>query len=321
MIQKGEHLRKKIKIDFSDFWHAPTEENKKCNPFFKLLTKRFEVELSETPDFLIYSVHGKQYLSYKGIRIFYTGENIRPNFKECDYAFSFDYPTTDRNYRLPLYKFYYDLEKLTVDKDVEALFETKTKFCNFVYSNDKAKGRIAFFKKLSQYKPVDSGGRVLNNLGHLVKDKVEFLKPYKFTIAFENSSHPGYTTEKILEAMIANTVPIYWGNPLIHLDFNPKSFINCHDYDDFDKVVEKIIELDKHDDLYKQYLQTSWFNDNIINEYLSDERILDRFETIFSGRAHKPVARTWKGRTYQHGLNLKRLLRKLCRHHVRHSTV
>lgn len=289
-------MRKKIKINFSDFWHGDTEADKKNNPLFKLLSKKFELELSNKPDFLIYSAKGRKFNDYDCIRIFYTAENVRPNFDECDYAFSFDYPLTDRNYRLPLYKFRYDLRKLTAEKDVENILKNKTKFCNFVFSNRKTKTRIDFFEALSRYKKVDSGGQVLNNLGYLVKDKAEFLKPYKFTIAFENSSYPGYTTEKILDAMIANTVPIYWGNPLVHQDFNPKSFINCHEFDSFDKVIEKVVELDNDNELYKQYLAAPYFPNNTINEYLDDDAILDRFEFIFNNRAHRPVVRTWKGR-------------------------
>ncbi|WP_416171499.1 glycosyltransferase family 10 domain-containing protein [Algoriphagus boritolerans] len=71
------------------------------------------------------------------------------------------------------------------------------KFCCFLASNERAKERIEFFKKLSQYKQVDSGGIVHNNLGFRVSDKMKFIKDYKFIVAFENSSYPGYITEKI----------------------------------------------------------------------------------------------------------------------------
>lgn len=37
------------------------------------------------------------------------------------------------------------------------------------------------------------------------------MRRYKFTIAFENQSYPGYVTEKIADALMAGTVPIYWG--------------------------------------------------------------------------------------------------------------
>jgi len=77
--------------------------------------------------------------------------------------------------------------------------------------------------------------------------KIEFLKRYKFNIAFENASLPGYTTEKIVEPMAARCLPIYWGNPLIEREFNPKSFLNYFDFRDDDALIEKIIEFDESD--------------------------------------------------------------------------
>ena len=71
-----------------------------------------------------------------------------------------------------------------------------------------------FFVKLSKYKQVDSGGRTLNNIGGPVEDKMEFIKDYRFVISFENAEYPGYTTEKIIQPMFVDSIPIYWGNPL-----------------------------------------------------------------------------------------------------------
>lgn len=74
-----------------------TELKVKCTDFstgynnhiFKLINKYYDIEISNNPDILIYSVFGKDYLNYKCVRVFYTGENVEPNFDECDYAFSF----------------------------------------------------------------------------------------------------------------------------------------------------------------------------------------------------------------------------------------
>ena len=217
-------MRQKIKINFEDFWHHNSFATiQKENPIFKLLSSRFELELTNKPDFLVYSCFGKNFLKYNCVRIFYTGENIRPDFSECDYAFSFDYPITERNFRLPLYILYdgyKELKRKSLNFNSDKKINKKQKFCNFVYSNKKGKERVEFFEKLQKYKKVDSGGKIKNNLGYIVKDKLSFLQQYKFTIAFENSSYPGYTTEKLLQAFVTNTIPIYWGNPLIHKEFN-----------------------------------------------------------------------------------------------------
>jgi hypothetical protein len=107
----------------------------------------------------------------------------------------------------------------------------------------------------------------MNNIGYAVTDKRKFQSEYKFSVAFENNAyrpqHIGYTTEKIMEPMTVDSIPLYWGNPKIDLEFNPKSFVNFYDFGNFDKMIEKIIELDKESDKYLEVLRTPWFENNI----------------------------------------------------------
>ncbi|MCO5287774.1 MAG: glycosyltransferase family 10 [Chitinophagaceae bacterium] len=155
------------------------------------------------------------------------------------------------------------MNNLCLKKDINAIAKQKTKFACMVVSNGACKERNQFFEMLNRYKKVDSGGKYLNNVGGPVKDKVEFIKEYKFVLAFENSSYPGYTTEKIVEPMLVNSLPIYWGNPVINRDFNPKSFVNIHDYNSFDDAIETIIQIDKDEELYRKYLSEPFFEGNI----------------------------------------------------------
>lgn len=278
-----------IKIRFTDFWQ---NFDYKESFFWKFLSEKYDLEISENPDVLIYGPFGQEYRKFNCIRIFHTGENIRPNFLECDFAFSFDLISNPRNYRFPLYAWYNEHEKL-LENRVENFDIINKGFCNFVYSNDRALERIDFFNKLSNYKKVDSGGRFLNNIGFQVKNKSQFISNYKFTICFENESYPRYTSEKIYDAMLANSIPIYWGNPLIHEEFNPKSFINVHDFPSLDAVVDKVIELDSNDTLYYQMLNEPFFHDNEIPIGLRKENIYNQFQYIFGliGK-YNPISNT-----------------------------
>ena len=58
-----------------------------------------------------------------------------------------------------------------------------------------------------------------------VKNKIEFLSSYKFSISMENSEGDGYVTEKIIESFIAGTIPIYYGDYMIDEYINPKAYI------------------------------------------------------------------------------------------------
>jgi hypothetical protein len=114
------------------------------------------------------------------------------------------------------------------------------------------------------------------------RQKVEFQRPYKFTIAFENAAWPGYTTEKIYHAMLADTLPIYWGNPLVYRDFNTRSFLNAADFASLDDLVAAVVELDRDDDLYREYMRQPWYPGNTLTRYVDDALILRRFKEIFS---------------------------------------
>lgn len=285
----------KVRVDFSDFWHPDTLEAKLNNPLYRLLAKRFDLEICERPDFLFYSCFGVNFIRHKGVRIYYDGECERVNYSLCDWAFGFDYSDDPRYFRLPYYALL-DPMRLLRPRNIDAILAAKTRFCAFVYSNGDAKLRLKFLDKLSRYKPVDCGGRVRNNLGYCVPDKESFLKAYKFSIAFENESHPGYTTEKLPDALAGDTVPIYWGNPLIGKEFNTQAFVNSHDFRTFDEVVDFVVELDRNDELYRRYLTAPAFIDGAPNEYVNEKRILDRFEYVFSRRLPIPTAQTLRGR-------------------------
>lgn len=120
----------------------------------------------------------------------------------------------------------------------------------------------------------------MNNIGGPVKDKLSFVRNYKFTIAFENSAVPGYTTEKLIEPIIANSLPIYYGNPLVYLDFEPGSFVYLDSEDDIVRVIEEVIELDNDNDKYLAILNSEKFKQyNTIEKW--EEGLVSFFKNIF----------------------------------------
>jgi len=286
--------KKKVRLDFCDFSDNFSKTN---SYFYKLLTERFDVDLCDQPDFLIYNCYGHEHRLHSGVRIFYSGESDMPDYRECDYSLASVKLDDPRHLHFPQYAPWFTPDEIVKrDDDPEKILAAKTKFCAFVvgnYNRKKNHNRVAFFEKLSKYKRVDSGGRLFNNIGGPIPGgspgKIDFLRNYKFNIAFENRSLPGYTTEKIYEPMAARCLPIYWGNPCIHEEFNPKSFLNYSDFPSEDALIEKIIELDKDDAKYLEYARQPYFHDNKPSIYFSRERVLDFFEKIFTTKI-TPVA-------------------------------
>jgi hypothetical protein len=285
---------KHVRIAFTDFPGAfnPTR-------IANLLSQRFDVSVGgENPDYVIFSVFGNEYLNYpNALRIFFTGENVHPDFNLCDYAFGYDWLSfEDRYYRCPNYQLYDQFKDLCRRRKSDLLRTPQAlsnrKFCNFIYSNGEAHPfRDEFFHLLCQYRKVDSAGAHLNNTGSTPGtaykgdwpgEKVKFQGGYKFSIAFENSSTVGYTTEKIVHALAADTIPIYWGNPAVAREFNPRRFINCHEFSSPPEVINRIREVDRNDELYRHILAEPFFPSDEVPPYLRDESVLAQFDHIFS---------------------------------------
>lgn len=250
---------RKIRIAFTDFWDSFDPEN---NYFINVLKKNYEVELESDKSkvqYLFFSCFGYEHLEYDCIKIFYTGENFVPDFNLCDYAIGFEYMDYgDRYIRMPLYliDFRRDYERMLA---IRGNIKPRNKFCSFVASNNaEADGmRKKVFEELSKYKKVDAGGKYLNNIGKPdgVEDKQKFQEQYRFSLAIENSSHPGYCTEKIVQAFAAGTIPIYWGDSRIGEYFNEKAFINCNKYEQIEDTIEEVIRIDSDEESYIRMLK------------------------------------------------------------------
>lgn len=279
---------KKLKINFVDFFWDFDKQN---NIFWDVLSKKYDLEISENPDLLFHSVYTLDHYKYDCLKVFYTAEDVRPNFKKSDFAITFDYNDDPRHYRMPLYvqhyyKYLQSGKVLPVNKD-------KEKFCNFIYTNPYCKERNLFFKLLNARKKVDSGGRHLNNIGYTVENKMAFIDQYRFTIAFENASSKGYTTEKIIEPFLVGSIPIYWGNPLVGLDFNTDSFVNVHDFNSFEEAIERVLEIDRDEVLYEKYRNEPMFKNNVLPDSFSKDKLLEFIEYALAQLGtKKPVSKS-----------------------------
>jgi len=201
----------------------------------------YQFEESAEPDFIVFGPYGND-IPAKGnyTRVGYFCENIKPDLTVCEWAFGVP---REEDIKHPNYKRiqWHGVDPNSLIKkpgyDPGKILASKTKFCNFLYSNP-VPYREAFFRQLSKYKKVDAAGASMNNMpaidtlykGDKWKVKRQFLSEYKFAIAFENDTFPGYQTEKLYDAMMADSIPIYCGDPFVGDIFNTQSFINAAEY-------------------------------------------------------------------------------------------
>lgn len=230
-------MLKTIKIKFQNGLNFNTSKSEILNE----LIADFDFQESDQPDFVVFGPYGND-IPKKGnyTRIGYFCENVKPDFSCCEWAFGIPREETinQENYkRIQWHGF--DPKRLLkpATPNAESILASKTIFCNFLYSNP-VPYREAFFKALNKYKKVDAPGKSMNNMPGIDEPnqtnkwavKRSFLQQYKFTIAFENDLFPGYQTEKLYDAMLAESIPVYLGDPFIGDIFNTKSFIHAREY-------------------------------------------------------------------------------------------
>ncbi len=313
-----------LKIAVANWWGDEEIKEFKAHILYFILKQRYTIALHQNPnepsDLVFSNPLGRtrKILSYPNAkRVFYTGENEAPNFNLFDYAIGFDeLDFNDRYLRMPLYYAYLHY-KATLVNDTTSPYKIKTDslyalkkpshhfkenhphlcavvegktdplkrgFASFVASNPNAPIRNAFYEALKAIELVAGGGSVKNTLGYNVGNKNEFLSQYKFNLCFENSQGYGYVTEKILDAYFSHTIPIYWGSPSVAKDFNPKSFVNVHDFKNFDEAIDYIRYLHTHQNAYLDMLYENPLNTldkkACFYQDLSFKKILDFFKTI-----------------------------------------
>lgn len=244
--------RRKVRIAFADYKRPFDPAD---NFVLDALRRRYDVEICEKPDFVIDMGLGHNYIDYDCVKLLISGENSHPDFNFFDYAVGSDSMVfLDRYFRFPHFATYPEFMSM---KDVNGMSDDELlnrEFCSFVVSRGTGHHgdpmRELFFNELSKYKKVASGGKYLNNIGGPVPDKLAFCRGYKFHIAFENSSSPGYTTEKLMQAFAADTVPIYYGNPTVGDDFRREGLVLVRDRADVARAIDEIVALDRDDEAY-----------------------------------------------------------------------
>jgi hypothetical protein len=284
-----------MNISFADFWPGFLPNN---NFFVDLFQSVFPscrvVPFSNaSTDILIYSCFGKTHTQANRSRvkkIFYTGENLRPNYEDCDYSFTFDFlDYGGRNIRIPLWMLQIDwfnkggysnpqfVIPVSELKQSRYSVRPKTKFCSIVFNTPRP-NRIEILKKLSKYKQIDCFGQPFGNHFYGEDNKYDIISNYKFNICFENTIYPGYYTEKLIHAKIAGCIPLYCADDQCNQDFNPQSFLNLYNFDSMESYIEKIIDLDRNQQSYEDM-----FRENLFEKHLpSLDKVKDKISRLIT---------------------------------------
>jgi len=87
-------------------------------------------------------------------------------------------------------------------------------------------------------------------------DKIDMLRPYKFTLAFENTNHADYVTEKYFQPLVAGSVPVYMGaqNSELYAPA-PHSVIRTDDFPTAEALAAYLVYLAENEEAYNALLE------------------------------------------------------------------
>ncbi|KAM3211005.1 hypothetical protein ACQJBY_064695 [Aegilops geniculata] len=87
-------------------------------------------------------------------------------------------------------------------------------------------------------------------------DKVETLKHYKFSLAFENSNEEDYVTEKFFQSLVTGAIPVVVGAPNIQ-EFSPGegAILHIKELDDVISVAKTMKHIASNPDAFNQSLR------------------------------------------------------------------
>jgi hypothetical protein len=271
-------------IYINGFWPGFGDKSDANNiGFFEELLKKTKISKFIITDnineanVLFESLFAQSLVNFKNwtYKIHYSGESRTNNKNNYDVVL-FSEQDNNNVIDLPLFVYYiYNNNFLDYLINPKESIIIPKRFCCFIVSNPNCQIRNNMFDKLNSYKKVDSYGRFKNNmninlsLNYWTPEFRNFISKYKFIICFENSKMGTYSTEKIINPLLSNIVPIYWSSAHIKNIFNTESilFLENESEDAYNILINKIIELDNNDDLYLKYVNNKKLNMDYWNNH------------------------------------------------------
>lgn len=298
--------RNTVTIGFYNFWNGYRGDTKLfeflTSTLFTLVKDRANIRVLDDSDLeKVQPDIGISSLFYANpvggrIKIGFIGENWPHHIQrlklQCHFLISHLHGNlidNCHNLTWPLFGIYFDLFQLSNEAKAKRIKVNgpKTKFCCFIVSNPNGTIRNKIFQELNKIKHIESSGKHWNNSGFIVAGGhsestiINYISDFKFCICSENSEDGGYCTEKIVQCMIAGTIPIYWGDPQITKYFREESFIRVKSEKDISSAIQRVIRLDKDESEYNEVLKESWIQSDFF-DMMGDHQIHKFGELIYS---------------------------------------
>jgi hypothetical protein len=124
-----------------------------------------------------------------------------------------------------------------------------------------------------RHRIIERFGESFDVFGHgyaSIENKETALDTYMYTVVIENSLDRYYFTEKIVDAFLTGTIPIYWGSSIVGDLFQAEG-IQWFSEENFAAVLQSCTEQE-----YRKKIKYVRENFNLAHEFLNPEIILDK---------------------------------------------
>lgn len=185
----------------------------------------------------------------------------------------------------------------------------KTSLVSFLGSiQHPNQGAYSFRREVASYvvthKKVDCFGKGIKE----ILGKREALAPYFFSIAMENTANNYYFSEKLIDCILLETVPIYFGCPGINTLLDPRGMFTFSSQEELKTVLEKLTP-----EIYSQMYPYLLANKHrIIEEQLHNHQgLLTRLAELLPQEMLDQKPRMYRYRLVNRGSKLSRLEARL----------
>ena len=244
--------------------------------------------------------------SYKGLRILYVAEPIL-SLPFCSIAAQIyrekkynailgcisNRGDTHNWIKYPIYRYsvkftqdsFEEMNKHVTSIDAA---EVNTKaFCTLINRHDWGNTRTPIYERLSKIGHVTCPGKLFNNCSNEELNQmgnIEYIKKFIFNICSENfgNAHPGYVTEKLMNACLGGAIPIYYGE----LDEIDKKIFNVDrilflNKDNTDEIGDRVKFLYENLDALEQFYRQPVFCAGAYEEMLAmDANAMGFFDVV-----------------------------------------
>jgi len=167
--------------------------------------------------------------------------------------------------------------------------------------------RLEFIERLMNH-PISEFIDVYGSGHRQVEDKWDAIASYKYHIVLENNVIPNYWSEKLGDAYLGFSFPIYYGCPNISEYFDDKS-LRIIDIKDFGSTVNKLESILRSDVYEESYENIKSSRMKILNDYNIFE-LMSQLSDVEGGESKKVIL---KPNSYFEDIWLKRIARKVKR--------